>query len=150
MRINFSIQGEMQISRTFMGVKSAIRDWTPALSKSAEDLIEIFSYDVFETEGQALGDPWLPLSPAYALRKERLYPGKGILDASGTMRDSFTQVIDTTSLIIGNAATYFKYHQSNAPRKSNLPRRMMLYLTENMREMVVKNFQIQLQEQAGL
>ena len=149
MQINFVVDGQVQISRVLLGVSAAIQDWTPALSQSAEDLIEIFSYDVFETEGGAIDEAWAPLSPAYEVQKERHFPGQNILTASGLMRDSFTSMIDSTSLTIGNSAEYFKYHQSSAPR-TKMPRRVMMTLTENMREMVVKNFQTQLSEMTGV
>lgn len=112
-------------------------------------MIRFFSYDVFESEGEAIDESWEPLAKAYAFRKEKLFPGKGILDASGLMRESFMSQADSTSLRIWNAAEYFKYHQSSAPR-TRLPRRVMMKLTENLREMVVKNFQTQFKEQAGL
>lgn len=149
MQISFSIEGQVELSRVLMNVVTAISDWTPALSTSAEDLIEVFSYDVFETEGEAIGALWAPLSLAYSKWKERHFPGQPILTATGHMRESFTSIIDTTSLTIGNAAEYFKYHQSRGPRTSNLPRRVMLKLTENMKEQVIKNFQRQLLEGAN-
>lgn len=148
MHIRFAIGGTIELSRQLQNVSAAVQDWTPAFSKSAEDLLEVFSYDVFETEGAALGAAWVPLSMAYAKWKESRYPGTGILTATGHMRESFTSIVDTNSLTIGNAAEYFKYHQSSAPRQ-RLPRRVMLMLTFNMKETVVKNFRLQLLEQVG-
>lgn len=148
MYLRFSIDGEVQLSKILLGVSAAVQDWTPALSKSSEDLIEVLSYDVFETEGEAIDEVWAPLSPAYAKQKERIYPGETILTASGLMRESFTSLVDPTSLTIGNAMEYFKYHQSSAPR-TKLPRRVMMRLNENMKDMVIKNFQTQMQEQLG-
>ncbi len=148
MQLRFLIEGQVELSRVLGNIRAATQDWTPALSQSAEDLIEIFSYDVFETEGGAVDEVWAPLSAAYAYQKEKKYPGAGILEATGTMRQSFTSLIDSTSLTVGNASEYFKYHQSNAPRKK-IPRRVMMKLTENMKETVVKNFQTQLLEQIG-
>jgi hypothetical protein len=40
----------------------------------------------FRTEGRFFSTPWPPLSPAYAARKLRLYPSKGILVAEGDLR----------------------------------------------------------------
>lgn len=138
----------MQLSRVLMGLSAAVQDWTPAFEKSGEDLVRFFSYDVFESEGQAIDDLWTPLSAAYAKRKEKLYPDKGILDATGLMRESFMSQADPTSLKIWNAVEYFKYHQSIEPR-SKLPRRVMMRLTTDLREVVIKNFQTQFQERAG-
>lgn len=149
LRLKFSLDGSLQLSRVLFTVSAAVQDWTPAFEKSGEDLVRFFSYDVFESEGEAIDETWSPLAKAYALRKEKKYPGMGILQATGTMRDSFMSQADSTSLKIWNAAEYFKYHQSSAPR-TKLPRRVMMKLTENLREMVVKNFQTQFKEQSGL
>lgn len=148
MRLQISIGGQMELSRVLLNISQAVQDWTPAFEQSAEDLVEILSYDVFETEGGAIDEEWTPLSLAYAKRKEKLYPDKGILDATGTMRESFLSQSDATSLKIWNAAEYFKYHQSSAPR-SVMPRRVMMKLTENLREVVVKNFQRQFIEEVN-
>lgn len=144
--ISFSVEGEVQISRKLLGLASTIQDFTPALEKSSEDLLEIISYDVFESEGAAIDEPWAQLSPGYAKWKERKYPGNGILVRTGLMQDSFSSIVDTSSLKIWNAVEYFKYHQSKGERSSNLPRRVMLRLTENMKQMVVKNFQTMISE----
>lgn len=39
----------------------------------------------FATEGRFFGDPWEPLSPAYAAWKASRYPGKSILQAEGKL-----------------------------------------------------------------
>lgn len=149
MYLRFSVEGEVQISRALLKISSAVQDLTPAFEKSGEDLTEILSYDVFETEGAAIDEHWQPLSIAYSKTKARKFPGQPILVASGLMRDSFVPTANANSLVIRNMVEYFKYHQSRAERKSNLPRRVMMKLTENMREMVVKNVQRQLQEAAA-
>lgn len=148
MYLRFSLQGDVQLSRKLLIAAEAVKDWTPAFEKSGEDLIEFFSYDVFETEGEALGEAWPFLSPKYAKQKEKKYPDKGILEATGTMRQSFMQLSSSTSLKIWNAAEYFKYHQSNEPR-NKIPRRAMMKLTEDLRQIVVKNFQTLFLEKVG-
>jgi hypothetical protein len=144
-----SVQGEVQLSRRLMIASDAVKDWTPAFEKSAEDLLEIIQYDVFETEGEAINERWQPLSPKYEKAKAKRYPDAGVLQATSTMRQSFMSRADSTSLTIWNAVEYFKYHQSNQQRRSSLPRRAMLKLTQAMREMVVKNFQVVFLENIG-
>jgi phage gpG-like protein len=139
MYIRFGIEGTTELSRNLLGIAQTARDWTPAFAKSGEDLIEFFSYEVFESEGAAIDAPWQALDPRYAKAKEKKYPDSGILQATGTMRQSFMQRYDATSLTIWNAAEYFKYHQSNQPR-TRLPRRVMMRLTEDLKQMIVKNF----------
>ena len=140
MQIQFMIEGELQLSRRLTGIAESARDWGPAFKQSVEDLKQVFSGPVFETRGAEIDASWSPLSKAYALRKAKLYPGKGILEATGAMKNSFASKFDATSASVWNTATYFKYHQSNQPR-TKLPRRVMMKLTENLKQMVVKDFQ---------
>lgn len=140
MQIQFAIDGELQLSRRLLGIAVAAREWGPAFDKSVTDLKEVFSGGVFDTEGREIDESWSPLSRAYALRKAKKYPDKGILEATGAMRNSFASKFDSTSASIWNLATYFKYHQSRLPR-TKMPRRVMMKLTENLRQTVVKNFQ---------
>lgn len=139
MQIQFAIEGELELSRRLTGMAVMVEDWSPAFSMAVEDLKEIFSGAVFDTEGAAVDAYWSPLSRAYALKKAREFPGKGILEATGKMRNSFLSKFDATSATIWNAATYFKYHQSNQPR-TKMPRRIMMKLTENMKQLVVEDF----------
>lgn len=145
MYLSFKIDGQIQLSRNLQKISAAVTDFTPAFEQSGEDLTRFFSYDVFESEGDAIDESWAPLSKAYAYRKAKLYPGRGILEATGKMRSSFLYQADSTSLRIWNSAEYFKYHQSILPR-TKMPRRAMMKLTENLRETVVKNFQVQFLE----
>lgn len=140
-QIQFAIEGELQLSRRLTDIAGAVQDWGPAFEQSVTDLKETFSNAVFETEGRKIDEAWSPLSRAYALRKEKLYPGKGILERTGVMRQAFASSFNATSATIWNTAAYFKYHQSNQPRHV-LPRRVMMKLTENLKEMVVENFNV--------
>lgn len=148
MQLRFNIDGQTQLSKVLLGIEGVVRDWTPALSTSAADIIDFIQNDVFNSEGEAIGDPWQPLSPGYAKQKERKYPGMPILQATGHMRESFGATIDASSLTVWNSATYFKYHQSRLPRKK-IPRRVMMYLTDNLKQTIVKNFQTQFLEAVG-
>lgn len=147
-KIQFVIDGVVELSRMMVGVSTSIEDWTPALSASATQILDFITNDVFDSEGSALEQPWQELSPMYAAIKEHRYPGQPILVATGKMRDSFNALIDPTTLTIGNTAPYFVYHQSSLPRH-RLPRRVMLGLSQNLKEMIVKNFQQQILTAAG-
>lgn len=143
MQLQFAVDGQMQLSRKLESVGANVQDWSSAFEQSGDMLLDIFSNDVFDTEGQAIDESWDPLSRAYAAMKEKKYPGTGILQATGKMRNSFTKLFDSTSLVMGNAMTYFKYHQSSEPRQK-LPRRVMLKLNDDMKESVVRIFQEEL------
>jgi len=102
-------------------------------------LKNLFSNDVFETEGAAIGEHWQPLSPTYGSQKAKRYPGKGILEKTGTMRNGFLTLVRPDMAQVWNQVEYFKYHQSNAPR-TRLPRRVMMALDERGKIAVVKIF----------
>ena len=146
--ISWSIEGDKQLSRNLLVMANRVKDWTPAFAETAYSLKSIFSEDVFQSEGGAIEESWAPLSKAYALRKARMYPGKGILERTGDMKNGFMTLVRPDMAQVWNKVEYFKYHQSNQPR-SHLPRRVMMKLAENQREMVVKIFHTYFQEMIG-
>jgi len=139
LELRWSIEGREDLVRRLRGISDKLQDWRPAFEETAHDLKEIFANDVFDTEGRAIGQPWAPLSPAYAAYKAQKYPGKGILEASGKMRKSFQTLVKPDMAAIWNTAAYFKYHQSNQPR-FHLPRRAMMALAEQQKQLIVKIF----------
>jgi phage gpG-like protein len=85
---------------------------------------------IFQSEGQALGARWRPLSPEYAAAKDRSYPGQPILVRTGRLRAS---LVDTPSvrfrgntMEIGTNVPYSQYHQNGEGRN---PRRKHVGLT---------------------
>jgi len=138
--ISWSIEGEKQLSRNLMIAADRVKDWTPAFKESAEYLKEVFSNEVFDTQGAVIGEHWSPLSKAYALQKARKHPGKGLLEATGDMRNGFLTLWRPDMAAVWNKMDYFKYHQSNQPRHV-LPRRVMMKIGEYQKEIVVKVFQ---------
>lgn len=117
-----------------------VRDWTPAFREAAQTLKSIFENDVFESQGAIIDEHWSPLKKGYAIQKAKKYPGKGILEATGNMRSGFMTLWRPDMAAVWNKVEYFKYHQSNQPRSSNLPRRVMMKLADSQREQVVKIF----------
>lgn len=139
--VTFNIEGEQQLSRRLRIAAERVKDWTPAYEETGVTLTGLFSKDVFDTQGGVIEESWSPLKKAYALRKQRMYGNKGILEATGRMRNSFKYGVRPDMVQIWNEAEYFKYHQSNKPRTSDLPRRVMMKLAELQRQIVVKIFQ---------
>lgn len=74
---------------------------------------------------------WASLSEKYAAWKAVHYPGQPILVRTGALRQSMTTkgaegnitAISKTSAIFGTSIRYGIYHDSDKPRKGNLPRR---------------------------
>lgn len=93
----------------------------------------------FVTQGgsTAFGS-WKPLSRAYQERKNKKYPGKTILVASGRLYQSLVsagsndtvQILTTRSLSYGTVVPYAGYHQSTKSRV-RIPRRPYMDITQN-------------------
>lgn len=78
----------------------------------------------FETEGSFAGHAWSPLSPDYAARKASLYPGKGILQATGALRGAASRPARAqtpTSLTLSIDDPKLGYHQAGTPRMPARP-----------------------------
>jgi hypothetical protein len=120
----------------------------------------------FGSEGEWGGDPWAPLSEAYNTRKQEMYPGRGILYATGDLRRSASnpQRIATPqmlSLIIDDAdkrhggketRSVAEYHQEGTPTMparpiipAVLPPKARLEL-----EAVAEEWILEMQERLGL
>lgn len=137
--ISWDIEGSKQLSRVLKGIGDGIKDWTPAFKESSEELAKIFANEVFDTEGRQIGEKWKALKPSYLAAKRKAGYSGGILERTGEMRKSFKSQFSGSDGRIWNAATYFQYHQSDKPRKV-LPRRVMMKLGENEKQIVVKIF----------
>ena len=139
-QLEWSIEGETQLSRVLLGMESNLKDYTEPFKQSADFLKQTFSVDVFNTQGAAIGEKWKRLSPYTVAQKARQGMPSTPLIASGNMRASFKTAVSTDQAVITNDAPYFKYHQSKEPR-SKIPRRVMMKITEQSKETIVKYFQ---------
>lgn len=139
-QLEWFIEGEKQLSRVISDIKTDTKQLGPAFKKSGEHLRRTFERDVFKTRGAEIGERWAPLSPVTIARKSlKGYPSTPLI-ATGRMKRSFRSYARTDMAAVYNTADYFKYHQSNQPRSSRLPRRVMMKLGINQREDVVKIF----------
>lgn len=134
--LEFEIEGEKQLSRRFRGISLAGKDWKRTFQKVGNDLTGLFSGSVFETRGAEIGERW----------KARKGGGSWpLLERSGKMRRGFMFEAKSDSLQVYNITDYFKFHQSNKPRKK-LPRRVMMKIDDKRRNMVVQTFHKDIQE----
>lgn len=138
-QLSWSIEGEQQLARNLRGVKESMGDWTPAFRKTAKDLQAIFANDVFQTKGKAVDEDWPPLKPTYLAQKRKQGYSDEPLIKTGKMQKAFKSKFKPDSAKIWNAIQYSMYHQSNKPR-SKLPRRVMMKLGNDQKELVVKIF----------
>lgn len=138
--LSWEIEGEKQLSRNLLILSEKVKNWEPAFKDTALYLKDVFEKDVFDSQGGAIQEHWSPLKKAYALQKAKKHPGKGILEATGDMRNGFMTLWRPDMAMVWNKVEYFKYHQSNRARTSNLPRRVMMKLGQSQRVTMVKIF----------
>jgi len=138
-RLEWSIEGQKQLSRNLRGISETMGNWQPAFKKVAKELKEVFSNDVFATKGKAIDERWAPLKPQYlAQKRAQGYPADPLVK-TGKMQKSFKSMVKMDSATVWNSIAYAKYHQSNKPRKK-IPRRAMMKLGNNQKALVVKIF----------
>ena len=83
----------------------------------------------FDSEGDYLGrNPWAPLSPAYAKRKARRYPGAKILQATKRMMRSLTEPggdnrvrYTDDHFEFGSDVPYLRFHQTGTSKMPARP-----------------------------
>lgn len=78
----------------------------------------------FDTEGGFASGGWAPLSSDYADRKAVMYPGKGILQATGALKQAAsrpTRVQTPSSLTLSIDDPKLEYHQEGTSRMPARP-----------------------------
>ncbi len=145
LELNFTIEGEKQLSRRLRGIEAKFKDWKPEFRKTGSTLLKTFR-DNFQTQGRTLGVPWQRLKPSTIKQKIKLgYAGAGPLVRTGLMKRSFLSRPSSKQVVVSNPTPYFPYHQSSATRKK-LPRRVMMKIDNIRAQEIVKIFQRSVQE----
>ena len=127
--ISGAIEGDLQLSRKLMGVSTDLNNFRVPLERSKSQLLHTTEIN-FKASGRLMGG-WQP--------RKRLY-GWPILNKTGRMKNGFKSKVSSTRMEIWNPTTYFKYHQSNKPRRK-LPRRVMLKIIGQDKRRIQKYFQ---------
>jgi phage gpG-like protein len=129
--LNATLEGDKELSRRLIAIPQNIGSFKQPLFKIGRE-VRISADANFASRGALFGARWKP-------RKDNNpWP---ILEKTGKMRRAFDQDLGFDYVAIGNTSEVFKYHQSNAPRSSQLPRRIMLKLDEIRKLFIVKAFQ---------
>lgn len=138
---------EEELSR-LSKLKDGLNDFGAALKTIGDQMARYYSSESFASQGGVFGSAWADLSPIYAKRKGKLFPGRGILVATGNMQDSFTADSDNSSLYVTNTAEYAVYHQSTEPR-SKMPYRPFMAVNDDVKGIVQQVMQDDIQEKLG-
>lgn len=140
MELKFSIEGAEPISRNLGEIANGVKDFKKPFEDVSKAMLKTFQMN-FDSRGSLYGG-WAARKPQYkgGVRIDT-WP---LMEKTGRMRRSFKSDVRSTSIELYNTRSYFKYHQSNAPRTSNLPRRAMMKLRRQDADMVVRQFQLYL------
>jgi phage gpG-like protein len=125
---------EARLNRTI----AAIGSMMPEFTSVGKILTEFYATTPFLSQGNIYGEQWEPLSPAYKAWKEKKYPGKGLLVASGNMMNSFKSAPTPVSVTISNDSSVFKYHQLGTEK---MPQRVMMLLEDEQRQLVINTIE---------
>lgn len=121
-----------------MGVE--LNDFSDEFKQMGAELVDFFSGPVFDTEGGITGARWANLKPEYEWLKRRMWPGRGILEASGQLRRSFRYFASKTLLKIDNVRMpLFAFHQRGTIK---MPARAMFRFNNTLLEkifLIIKN-----------
>lgn len=125
------------ISAALGGLDAALSDLRPAW-EAVRTIFFTMEQAQFRSEGAYAGDGWAPLSPRYAAWKAThaaLGPGGGtILRLRDRLYGSLTEKghadgiyrPERSAVELGTRVPYAVYHQSPLPRKTKLPRRIVI------------------------
>ena len=127
--LKVTLEGERQLSRRLLTIPVEISDFKRPLFRIGAEVRG--SIDTNFSARGALFGRWVP-------RKDNLpHP---LLEKTSAMRRNFKQKLGPNYIEIFNPTPYFKYHQSNKPRK-RLPRRVMMKLDRDRKKKKKKEFQ---------
>ena len=129
--LEFIANGTTEVAAMFMDAGDRGKNLNKPLQDSSKTLLKTFDMN-FDSQGNTLGAPWKPRLEPY---------GWPLLQKTGLMRHGFGAAFGTDFVTLYNGAPYFKYHQSSAPRKTRLPRRVMMKIDEIRRQQIIKYFQ---------
>ena len=129
-----TIEGDRELSRRFNNIPVQLDNLKVPLSTIEREVMQ--SVDVnYSARGGLFG--------IWPKRKDnKSHP---LLEKTGAMRSAFKSAVGDQYVSIFNPTSYFKYHQSNKPRRK-LPRRVMLKIDEIRKVFIVKTFQRHIQE----
>lgn len=130
--VTVTITGTQEEIDKLRSLGDKLNDFGDATKEIGDRLTNYYASEAFGSQGGVFGEIWPDLNPIYAKRKAKLYPGAPILYITGTMERSFTYESDSNSVVIGNSAPYFKYHQSTEPR-TKMPYRPMMLINDDVR-----------------
>lgn len=155
-RFRLEIAGDVAMDRGIARFADGVADYRP-IWPVVEDEFYAQEKSQFESEGAEGGDKWDALSPEYDGWKEAHFPGKPILQRTGSLYESLTNPNSTNgvrreerkTLTLGTTIPYALYHQKGT---ENMPARPELIFPEAWKRTVMHHLQtylVQVASQTG-
>lgn len=120
-------------------------DFTAVMKQIGSELKSYYSGQAFASQGGVFGHKWTPLSMKYARAKANKFPGRGMLERTGAMKNSFRAVSTSNSVVISNTSPYFVYHQSTDAR-TKMPWRPSLGINDDVRSIAQQLIEADIQK----
>lgn len=130
-QLQFEIEGEKQVSAVLGITADHVKNFRKPMERIAGELQKSFQMNFSSRGALFMPGGWPP--------RARYYPWP-ILEKTGLMRRSFREEVHDDYVVMFNSTPYFRYHQSNRPRK-RLPRRVMMKIDEQRRNFIFKELQ---------
>lgn len=130
-RFEYTVQGDVLISRSFVRGAGRLRDLRPANHAIHDLLLEEFRRN-FDSEGQYASGGWAALAPSTVEQKQRLGLDNGILKRSEAFYRSMTEKGDPNQrVVIGRRKfemdtklDYAGFHQTGTSRMPARPQNL--------------------------
>lgn len=141
--LQMDIVGERVFDRTLSGLAERAEDLRPVWDSLA-DRFENAEKRQFRSEGRYGSGGWQPLSDDYAAWKDRVAPGKPIMELTGDLKKDLTtqpfalDVREPHLFMVGTMDPKARWHQEGAGRN---PQRKVVSLPESEKRQWVKTMQ---------
>lgn len=134
MKITITIRGVQNVRGKIANLQRASQDWTEELTAVGKWLQE-WQNQVFETEGSVIGESWQALTPQYADWKAHNYPGRGILQLTGTLQKGWELKVGSKQLNFTNKTPWALAQNYGYPPR-NLPARTFFKIEDAQKKKI--------------
>lgn len=137
MKLKITIRGDKEIlSKLNRRIKN-LKDFSQELNEVGKYLVKFFQNDVFDLEGQPIGENWANIQPAYEEKKRSQFPGAGILTASGKLRKSFKYSATSRRMVFQNTLKKYGPTHQFGDKSRGIPKRTFFKIDEARQKKIV-------------
>jgi phage gpG-like protein len=150
--LSFTVEftGLQEVLAQLDATKDVLTDLQPEMAEIGAYLVDFFTNDVFETEGDVIGESWADLSEKYNRQKIKQYPGRGTLERTGTLRHGFQAIPEAMACVLLNPTPYGIFHELGT---SKMPARVFMKFDEErvsiIRDMILESVNQRVKDAIG-